>query len=502
MTDVFTGADVFATRKGQKISREKFAEQVGLTHTKLYNIEKGRPMKPEEYQALAPYVTPGAAQVEGAPQPPGPKTAPQPAPTPPPAAADPNDVHALTEDELEDQLIDPGDVIACEVDQSDPNGLTCRCGHVATTPNKLASHIGIISGGEADPTPPPPPVAEAGAVTPPAAPASVVVPDGVFAATNSELRTYKDCRRRWYISYYLRLALPAAGFTGVRSVGTRVHAALEAMYPPAGETPENPLVALERVIETDLELFRATNPMPDQLDTFTKEADLCRAMIEGYIEWLAETGADQFIEVIAPEEKVLVPIDMVGPQGEVVMLLGKLDVRIRRTNDGARLFMDHKTVGNLTTPTRTLHMDEQMMHYNLLEYLQLLQAGGTGERSDGGLYNMLRKVKRTARATPPFYDRVEVRHSVEVLRQYYTRVIGEITDLLETKKKLDEGQPRNLVAYPHPTNDCTWKCDFFHICPMFDDGSRVDDYMRENLIQIDPHQRYEIDTDSTNTQEQ
>jgi len=466
-TLTITAEDVIAARKSQKLSRKAFAELVGLTPTKVYNIEKGRALKPDEIAALEPHVVAGAGaasissdETTGAGYPDGPSA---------------GDIFALTEDEEDGPIMDPSDIVP----GSGPSPST--------------------------PTPAPPAPEPAGAApSPPPAPETPVeisptVPEGWYAFTNSELRTFKRCRRKWYFAYYRRLGLPAPEVTGVRAIGTRIHAALALYYVPAGETPANLIDSMEAIITEDLAALMERQPMQDQIDQFTKDADLCRAIIEGYVEWLAETGADQFIEVVAPETKVFVPIDMVGPQGEKVALLGKLDVRIRRTSDGARMFVDHKTVGSITEPVRTLHMDEQMLHYHLLEYLDMLARGAeAGERTDGGLYNMLRKVKRTARATPPFYDRVEIRHSITMLRSYYTRLVGEIEDILATKHKLDEGYEPNRAAYPMPTKDCTWDCDFFHLCTMMDDGSRVDDFIAQNLITVDPHLRYEVDTETTN----
>src|ERR1035437_5530121 len=195
---------------------------------------------------------------------------------------------------------------------------------------------------------------------------------------------------------------------------------------------------------------------PDQLHEIQQEADLCRAMLEGYFEWLQETGSDEGFTILGDEQIVEAPLGDIN--GIIVMLRGKLDVRLIRQVDGARLFMDHKSVGNFTEPVRTLNMDEQMLMYHLLEYLSALALGAqdTTQYTMGGLYNMLRKVKRTSQAKPPFFDRVEVHHNINELRSFYLRVHGMVSKIMQATAKLNTGTDPNWVTYPTPNRKCTW----------------------------------------------
>src|SRR5690606_37584810 len=111
-----------------------------------------------------------------------------------------------------------------------------------------------------------------------------------------------------------------------------------------------------------------------------------RAMVEGYLQWLAETGVDSGLRVVASETYLEAPLDVPGVEVEV-KLIGKIDVRVVREYDGARLFIDHKTTGSLTEPLKTIRLDPQMLHYHVLEWLSDVEAA----RCDGALYNMLRK---------------------------------------------------------------------------------------------------------------
>ncbi len=298
--------------------------------------------------------------------------------------------------------------------------------------------------------------------------------------SNSEIQTFKRCRRKWWLAWHRGLKLKSEAPVGVKQIGNRLHRALEKHYVPGGPPSATTLLdALEREIIIDRSALPDDTDQ-DTLSKFTSEADLERIMLEGYVQWLQETGADSELEVIAPETYLEAEI-MDG-----VAIIGKIDVRVRRKTDGAHLFIDHKSVGDLKGPTLMLPLDEQMLHYHLLEQKNVDE----GEHAAGALYNMLRRVKRTARAQPPFYHRVEVRHNAHELRNFENRLIGEITDIRDMQHALEAGANPAYHTYPRPTRDCTWDCPFFAICPMFDDGSRVEDLITAYYDEVDPLEYY------------
>ncbi len=285
--------------------------------------------------------------------------------------------------------------------------------------------------------------------------------------SNSEIQTWKRCHRKWYLAYYREMGIrKQVGSVGARELGSRIHVALEAFYADG----LNPIHVIDDVYKEDLDLMQKDEAYTtEQIVKLQKEQDLAHAMLEGYLMWIAETGVDDGLTLIAVETILEVNSAYRG-----VKLRGKLDQRVRRESDGSHLFLDHKTVADLSTPQMTLPMDEQMKFYHLLEYLDAMDKTGKEQpiRTSGGLYNMLKKVKRTARATPPFYDRIEVHHNKEELRNMWTRVHAVIKEIVEARKALDDGGDHHYVTYPRPSRDCTWDCDFFAMCPMMDDGSR------------------------------
>lgn len=313
--------------------------------------------------------------------------------------------------------------------------------------------------------------------------------------SNSEIQTFLRCRRKWWLAWYLGLRPKLESPTGPRAIGDRIHRALALWYTADPSERTDPSDALEELIITDwhllVDFYGGSNEVPPGVAAdFHKDADLERAMISGYLQWLEETGSDANLTVLASERYIQVRFP-VPSETLPVYLIGKLDARVRRNVDDALLFIDHKTVADFTRKTRTLHMDPQMLHYHLIEFLAL---ENVDDRCDGAIYNMLRRVKRTVKANPPFYQRVEVRHNTHELRSYSFRLRGVISDILIAEQALTANITLpSVIAYPHATGDCAWDCDFFNVCPLFDDGSRVGDMVRAYFDQGDPLSYYHKD---------
>lgn len=295
--------------------------------------------------------------------------------------------------------------------------------------------------------------------------------------SNSEIQTFKDCRRRWWFSYYRRLKPKQQEFTGALALGSRIHEAMDRYYSSDMELDlleiHSELVATDRKILMDA--YRDTSDLES-------EAELGHIMLAGYLEWVEDEGIDVELERISNEEIISMPMF----DGRVE-LQGKLDMRVRRKSDGARMFRDFKTVGgSFTEFGSTAHMNEQILTYMVLEAAQNKE----GERSDGGIFTMLKKVKRTANAKPPFYQQIEVRHNIYALRNFWKRLTGAVGDMLNVRDQLDAGADHQLVAYPKPSRDCKWKCQFFSVCPLMDDGSAAEAAIEDSFAVGNPYDYY------------
>lgn len=296
--------------------------------------------------------------------------------------------------------------------------------------------------------------------------------------SNSEIQTWKDCRRKWWLAYYRRLQPKNKQFTGALALGSRIHQALDDHY-----TKGIPLIEAHGIlVETDKKILTDEYRDTYELDA---EAELGRIMLEGYLQWNEENGIDSEFELISAEEVIELPM----LEGKVI-LQGKIDQRVRRKADGVRFFRDWKTVGgSFTDFAAGAQMNEQIKTYMLLETAQNKE----GERTEGGIFTLFKKVKRTANAKPPFYDQIEVRHNVFTLRAFWANINAVLNDIMGARKQLDEGAHFQSVVYPRPSRDCKWKCQFFALCPMFDDGSAVEQALSDSYEVADPYAYYQLE---------
>jgi hypothetical protein len=264
-------------------------------------------------------------------------------------------------------------------------------------------------------------------------------------------------------------------FTGALALGSRIHEALDMHYSKGIPLLDAHAELVAKDMKTLTDDYRDTS-------TLETEAELGRVMLEGYLEWVEMNGIDSELEMISTEEIIERPM-MNGR----VTLQGKIDMRVRRKIDGVRMFRDFKTVGgSFTDFGSTAHMNEQILTYMVLEEAQ----NQDGERSEGGIFTMLRKVKRGAYAKPPFYDQIEVRHNKFALRSFYQRLEGTLEDILRVRDGLDAGESHYKLAYPKPSRDCKWKCQFFAICPLVDDGSAAEAAISDAFEVADPYGYY------------
>jgi hypothetical protein len=297
--------------------------------------------------------------------------------------------------------------------------------------------------------------------------------------TQSTIKEWTRCPRKWWLSQYRRL-VKAEEYRSPTTVGNLVHLALDAYYSDRTDP-------LER-IRTEAERLLAEHP--DDERAILKDVELAAIMVEGYVEWLQETGADYNLEVIEPERAVEVDIGEL-PSGRTVRLRGKLDGKVK-TRDRFVAFLETKTVGNFVDLPSFAQRDRQLLTYHLLEYMEVLEREGRDAlpKTDGAILNMLRKVKRTDRAKPPFYQREFIRHNVTELRSHWKHVMAVAERIDDAERRLDAGEDHHRVVPPVPTSSCRWECPFNVICGLFDDSSDVEELIPTLYDVGDPLARY------------
>lgn len=342
----------------------------------------------------------------------------------------------------------------------------------------------------------------------------MTVVDGVRLVSNSEVQTHKDCPRKWWLAWYRGLKPKQRKVSGASSTGTRIHVALAALYTPSGSFSQAQ-AALANAQLADREEYdrqaaarsfsedagQVVAALEAEMKTLTSAFDMEQAMLDGYLDWIEESGVDQHLEVVSVEQRVEVDLfsesDARGRGWRYpVRLIAKLDARVRNTLTGALKFIDHKTVGTLHDPV--LGINQQMLHYHVID---MKSTPPELPRAEGALYNMLRKVKRTRAAKPPFYARVPIDHNHHELSGYIRQLTGVIDQLERAETVLEETSgPNHQRAVPsRPSRDCVWKCQFLKICRMFDDGSRVEAAIEEHYEVGDPLAYYDSEEISEGT---
>ncbi len=295
--------------------------------------------------------------------------------------------------------------------------------------------------------------------------------------TNSELTDFDLCKRRWYLKHYRRLR-PVSDHHDYFDVGNLIHRALEEHYDPGSGVPPQTalLVRARKMVQED----------PENAEAISDNAQLASIMLEGYLEWLEEEGIDADLEVYASEETLTADL----PNGHV--LQGKLDARANQRSTGLKVFLEHKSVQSLGDLPKRAQTNRQFKTYFLLEHLAGIEDDA---RTDAVLLNMLRKVKRTARAKPPFYARHPVRFNIEEIRNHWRHVVALSIEMDRVRARLDAGESHQTVGPPTPEacGGGRMSATFRAVCPMMDDGSDYEAMLAEQYEEHDPLERYEED---------
>lgn len=316
-----------------------------------------------------------------------------------------------------------------------------------------------------------------------------------YFLSNSEAQTWKRCRRKWWLTYYRKLKPRFTDLAGKAASGTRVHETLSHWYSPDRPDDLNLLDVLSFYIARDRKLIHSemigeqiatdSDLYRSRMGEYQTTVSYERAMIEGYSQWLEESGIDAELEVVSAETPMISHYSTVHIPGTHdryidVYIIGIVDAVVHRILDGKLLFIDHKTTASLSQPLQTIHMNEQILHYMLL----------MPNRASSALWNLIKRVKRTGRAIPPFFDRVQVSHSKLELNSYMSHLNGVIDDILRAKLDLDKAFDHHRVVYPSVRQECTWDCPFFSVCHMLDDGSHAEPFISAKYVQGDPLERY------------
>jgi hypothetical protein len=273
--------------------------------------------------------------------------------------------------------------------------------------------------------------------------------------THSDLSRFLTCRRQWHYDYVLDFR-PPEKLTGPLALGTRVHAALEAFY--IGET-DDPVAWIDQKGKDDLAaLDYDDNAKPWDYDQMYEDMIVGRNCVKLYMEWLAETGADDNYRTVSVEEKVEVPI----LDGRAI-LRGKVDLLQEDTVSGLLCSNDFKTTADWGGDLQ----GQLIRSYQHWCYLIALQHVYPERNVECAQYTVLRKVKKIPTSPPksPLISRFTVPSTRRALGTKKAQIERIALEMINLRDKEDQA-----VFYPSPGRHCGW-CSYKAPCDIQDETS-------------------------------
>lgn len=312
--------------------------------------------------------------------------------------------------------------------------------------------------------------------------------DTNYSFSHSEMATYKECRRKWMMQYYWKLRRKREPKSLARDTGILVHGALETFYVNGGLrgqfSEKHMFDFLDAARDEDM---LKVSQLAEDAESVKKERKMVKDIHEtavilckGYLEWLKETGADVGLDLSLHEAELRAPGPVEGTE-----IMGIIDLGGTDEQSGDLVVMDTKVTASIDEMVKTLHIQEQGLMYAVLGKIN----DPDPKRGFRVIWNMIKRNKQTARAKPPFYQRYELAINADQLRQFYAQLQGQIEEILRTEKRLNDGEPHHMVAFPSPTKDCSWKCQYFTVCGAMNDLKRNDVPFLINTYFTTPEQR-------------
>lgn len=303
----------------------------------------------------------------------------------------------------------------------------------------------------------------------------------IYSVSHTEMATYKECKRKWMLQYYLKLRRRREPKAVARDTGTLVHAALHTFYLAGGLGGGE---AAEKLMLTHLSTARDADMLKENDEEerakVVETHDVSKIVCKGYLEWLHETGADIGYKFDKMETELRAPGPIEGTE-----IMGIIDLGGTHEQSGDLFVMDTKVIASIDDTLKTLHIMEQAPMYAVLAKIN----DPDTSRGFRVVWNMLKRNKHTKAAKPPFYQRYELAINSDQLRQFYMQLQGQIAEILRTEERLNNGVSHVEAAYPTPTTDCAWKCPYFQICGVMNDLVRNDADYLINAYYTTPKQR-------------
>jgi hypothetical protein len=292
--------------------------------------------------------------------------------------------------------------------------------------------------------------------------------------SQSEAKTWHKCKRSWYLSY-IRNFRAIEMSPGPMSLGQYVHTGMEHIdldHEDEIGGAEGWKAAIKEMVEADLLKVNELNH-PE----IHKQHDFAQIIVEGLAEWVIAEGINVGVKVLSREKQIAVDMG-------AYVLMGKLDEMIELAN-GEIMLRDWKTAASFKSIFELSDIDLQFRTYSMM-----LQEIYGYENPVQGEWVVARKVKRTPRATPPFFDRKRTSYNafnIEATKRYWDATMYSMMHYIE---QYETGNYHvDMLFPPNPSFDCA-RCFHRLICPMMDDGSAWEEFAEAVYEIKSPNERY------------
>lgn len=300
------------------------------------------------------------------------------------------------------------------------------------------------------------------------------VPAPEFLVSGSEVDTFMDCERRWWLTYVRRLRRRSflGEPVGCAHEGTLIHDGLWRYYVDGFDQERvSQWMRARRNAECE-----AAADDPQRVLALGKAHDLAESVVSKYIEWAETEGVDAGLKFVAVEAELRMQVT------ERTTLRGKVDAFL--VDEALRAYVvDHKTGANFTAE-EWAEIRTQFLRYVLLAVVD--ESHGQDVRVDGVILNMLRRVKS---AKTDQFRRTTIHFNDDQLNAAMRHLTRTVTRMEQTRDELADGLPGSDLA-PRPSKDCSWICPFRTVCRSFDDGSDVEHVLMDAFEECDPDERY------------
>lgn len=282
-------------------------------------------------------------------------------------------------------------------------------------------------------------------------------PDGIHRFSPSEISTFHDCRRKWMLSYFMSIKRKEREVRYPQTTGNLGHGALEVFYQNKGIYGEGSREKAEEWLREQRAIDLA-ECAEEHTDTIIKAHKTAEACLHSYLHWVDQTGVDIDLEIIGTEDKLVMPGPIPGTE-----LNGRIDLLARDRRTGEIVVLDFKFVGSITDKIRQLHLDLQAKTYGIL-------ARHKYQRPVRVAFRLIKLNQRSTKVKGPQEEEYTIHLNDAQLDTYWTQLGGVMFDIVHLSNRLTDGDlSHQILAYPSPSDSCSWKCEFFAVCPMLDD---------------------------------